>query len=374
MTIRMLRALLTAFICLSLLVGCKDQTSVEDVTFPLLIGIDLDENNQLLFSSSSPVFSNEAKTKEEQIEIKSISLRQSREEFDRRVIAMTMGGKAQAVFISKRVLQHAGWFEFLDPFYRDNKNTILPRVIMIDGKVKDIITFAPKDKPRLPTYLSQLLSTAVKRNITVKTTLRDLHRTMTDRAVTPSITRLTKEDDDLFIVGTALLKKDGTYALTLNPMENKLLSLLKVHHSGEFPFTLALPERENSRSFYKHDKTSFTASSVSSGTKVSLLNGKYQYRMRLKLQIHLTEQLFPAAKGDTGQLEKQIARELSAQYGALFRKLQRAKVDPLGLGLYARAYTYQNWKKVQKHWDETLAEADIRVDVSVKIMDTGVTK
>ncbi|TVY02910.1 hypothetical protein [Paenibacillus cremeus] len=47
--------------CLLFLQGCYDRTNLEDLSLSLMIGLDVDEKNQLIVYSSSPVFNKEAR-------------------------------------------------------------------------------------------------------------------------------------------------------------------------------------------------------------------------------------------------------------------------------------------------------------------------
>ncbi|MES9701280.1 Ger(x)C family spore germination protein, partial [Bacillus sp. JJ927] len=58
-----------------MMAGCFDQTNVEDVSLTLVLGIDLDRNDNLLVYISSPVFNKEAKVKEETTVVKSATVR-----------------------------------------------------------------------------------------------------------------------------------------------------------------------------------------------------------------------------------------------------------------------------------------------------------
>ncbi|MFK7691716.1 Ger(x)C family spore germination protein [Paenibacillus sp. HJGM_3] len=353
--------------------GCADRISVEDMTLSLLVGIDLDDQDQLVVSVSSPVFSKEAKDREEEMIVRSITLRQSREELDRGVVGRTIGGKTQAILIGKRVLQQQDWFKLLDPYYRDVKNTAQPTIIAVDGTVSDIITFAPPDKPRLPVYLTKLIQTAHLRNITVRTTLQDLHRQMFEKGITPSITELRK-DSGLKVMGTALLKEDGRYALSLDPNENKLLAILGHENKGEFPFTVHLPSRPNVQKF-SYDTISFSAPDITTKTKVHYANGKFSFDVRAKMRIVLTERAFPLdVETEVAPFQEELARELENQFQLLIKKIQTARIDPVGFGLYARAQQYKHWKAVQDDWGEALARANVNVHVDVKVLGLGAVK
>ena len=104
-----------------MMTGCFDQTNVEDVSLTLVLGIDLDRNDNLLVYISSPVFNKEAKVKEETTGVKSATVRKSRDKFDATVMALTSGSKTQVILVGKRLLKRKNWENYLDPFYRDPK-------------------------------------------------------------------------------------------------------------------------------------------------------------------------------------------------------------------------------------------------------------
>jgi len=88
--------------------------------------------------------------------------------------------------------------------------------------------------------------------------------------------------------------------------------------------------------------------------------------------IVMTERLFKFdVEKNAPLLEKQIADEVHKQMQQLIKKIQQAKIDPIGLGLYARAYEYEQWEKVKDNWGEALSKADINVKVKIKIQDMG---
>ncbi|WP_374987756.1 Ger(x)C family spore germination C-terminal domain-containing protein [Paenibacillus sp. R14(2021)] len=40
-------------------------------------------------------------------------------------------------------------------------------------------------------------------------------------------------------------------------------------------------------------------------------------------------------------------------------------MDPIGVGLYARAYQYKAWKKVQENWGDAFSKADVSVNIDM---------
>lgn len=369
---RMLTGLVALSLCTS---GClaADKINIEDVSLSLLIGIDLDEKNNLIFSTSSPVFNREARIKEEIFTSPSTTLRKSREEDDKTFMALTTGGKVQAMLIGKRVMQHEGWFKLLDPFLRDPKNTVNGRIVMVDGPASEVIQFTPKDKPRLPLYLTKLIDTAFRRNICVKTTLQDLRRETYEKGMTASVTELRK-DGRLLVTGTALLDEKGKYKLSLGATENKLLRILQHETKGEFPFTFKAANQPKGTVF-PANAYSFTCEKISVKTKTGYADDRFKFDIGIKTRVVLGERLFPLdVRKEAKKLEQEIEREMKKRFDSLIRKIQAAKIDPIGLGLYARAFEYQHWKPVQASWGEALSKADVNVTVKVTIIGMGTTK
>lgn len=350
--------------------GCFDQTNVEDVSLTLILGIDLDRNDNLLVYMSSPVFNKEAKMKEENTGVKSVTVRSSREKFDATVMALTSGSKTQVILVGKRLLKRKNWEDYLDPFYRDPKNTVTARVVAVDGPVSDVIFYNPKDKPRLPLYLAKLIDTAYIRNVTVKTTLQKLHEQTIDKGITASISEVEKKNK-VWLTGTALLDQKGGYKLTLKPDENRLLRILQHENKGEFPFTIALKPKEDDRN---KDWISFAAQNIKVKTKVKY-DSHFIFNIDVKMRIAITERLFPFnTRQDAAKLQKAIETKLESDFKHLIKKIQAAKIDPIGLGTYARTYTYPEWKKVQNQWGKALAKGDVNVKVSVKVAGMGTIK
>ncbi|WP_239615558.1 Ger(x)C family spore germination protein [Cohnella mopanensis] len=364
--------LICLLLSLCALPGCVDQTYIEDISLSLLLGMDLDEKNRLVISSTSPVFSKEAKEKEENTIVHAVSLRQSREEFDSMITTLTSRGKVQLLLIGKRILEHPDWFKLLDALYRDGKNTTMSRVVLVDGSVADLIKFKPKDKPILPLYLLKLIDTAHDQNITVKTSLQELHRQFTEKGMSPSFAEL-KKDGQIKVKGTALLDRSGKYKMTLNADQTKLLRILQNETRGVFPFTIHLHEQPN-KGFFQENITSFYPNFIKVKIKADYKNGGFVFDIKIKMGISMTERIFNYnVRKQAPELEKQIQEELQNQIRQMLEKVQAAKIDPFGLGLYARAYEYSHWKKVQDAWGVAFSDATVNVKVKVRIRAMGST-
>ncbi|QED46899.1 Ger(x)C family spore germination protein [Cytobacillus dafuensis] len=363
----MSRKIILCLVILIMVISGCDAAPIEDLSVSLILGLDLDENDQLLVYMSSPVFNKEAKEKEEVYEVKTFSLRQSREKFDSRVMGLTVGSKTQIFLLGKRLLESKDWFNYIDPFFRDPKNTASARIVAVDGAVSDVIFAKPNDKPRLPLYLTNLIDTTAKRNLVKRTNLQDFRRQIKDKGRTPWIPEI-KKDKRIEITGSALLSQSGNNKLSISLDENQLLTILEGKKKKDYSILVpvSLKSMQTSKPYM-----SFTIPNMKVKKKV-VYNGRFIYDIDVKIKIAITEQLFAIdLEKESAQLEKSISKELKKEFSQLIRKIQKAQIDPLGLGLYARAYTYPEWKKVQDQWGETLEKAKINIHVNTEIKSIG---
>ncbi|NKI24560.1 Ger(x)C family spore germination protein [Paenibacillus dendritiformis] len=371
------RAVTTVILLMLLLPvpGCTTYRTLENMTLSLLLCLDMDEEGNLLLAISSPVFSKEAKDNEEEFEVRSTTLRHSREEFDKRALGLTTAGKTQAVVVGKRLAAEKNWAELLDPFYRDTHSTVSARVIYFDGPIGDLIHFSAKDKPRLPLYLAKLVDTGLQRNETTKTTIQEFHRHLYEKGMTPSITGLRK-DKGLALTGTALLDKSSKFKMMANSDETKLLYILRKKTRGEFPFTLHLPLAPGKGPGNVDMKqTSVNLQGIKTKIRARYTQGRFVFDVNIRSIAYVMERLFPYdVMQPFEEMEKKIAAVLEQQFNDLIRKLQKARIDPVGFGIYARAHAYPQWKKIQDRWEDYFEEAIVNVKVKVKIVGMGATK
>ncbi|NOV02859.1 Ger(x)C family spore germination protein [Paenibacillus planticolens] len=371
--IRLRKIVLLLIAMMLVLQGCDDRVDLEDISLLLMMGIDLDKDNNLVFYSSNPVFSKEAKEKNEQSKVHAITVRGARNEFDARVSALISSGKIQNVLIGKRILEHEGWLKLLDLYFRDSKANILAKVIAVDGSVEDIIYFKPANKRRLPLHVATLIDTARKRNLITATTLHNLHNQAYEKGITPYVPQLRK-DRDIVAMGTALLNKKGKFETLLSLPETQLLLLLQDEVKGSLSCTIQLPE-ESKEDLFSAGAVTFYVLHFKRKVHVTYSQDQFHFDVELDLPIRLTEKLFAFdVEKDEGELEEMINRQLNKRMKELIDKLQKKQLDPIGLGTFARAYQYSAWEKVDNRWGEAFSKAEVNVRVKTTIKDMGEVK
>ncbi|WP_025850025.1 Ger(x)C family spore germination protein [Paenibacillus ehimensis] len=353
--------------------GCGgDRINVEELTLGLMLGMDLDQDNHMVYYLSSPVFNKEAKKKNEEFGRKTETLRQSMTGFDAMTTGLTIRGKVQVMLIGKRVLQHPDWFRLFDVVYRDAKYSVNARVVAVDGPVSEVINFYPLDKPRLPLHMTRLIDTANRRGISVRTTLQELHRQMYEKGITPSISEV-KLNKAVEVKGTAVLDERGRYAKRLGLQESTMLLMLQ-NRQKEMNLSVQIPG-EGKPGPIRRSTITFRVKNAKTKIKTKHIQDRYQFDIDIQLPIALSERLFPFdVKKEGDKLQQAIDGQLKRQFEQMIRSFQQHQIDPIGLGLHARAYEYEAYKKVQEHWGEAFAKADVKLSVKTEITDMGPVK
>ncbi|MDQ0877077.1 Ger(x)C family germination protein [Paenibacillus sp. V4I3] len=354
--------------------GCSDRLDMEDATFPLLIGFDLDKKNEFIVYSTSPNFIKNIEKKTRELRVKPLTNRQSREKQDSYTPGVFQGRTIQVILVSKRILQQENWFRLTDVWFRDPKNPLTPRIIAFDGPLSDIIYLNPKDQPMLPLLLRDMVETKNIRSETVKTTLQGLHQQIREKGVTPVISEARVIDEQVALTGTTLLDHKGKFADSLNMQESILLRILQNNTKKSISLTIPIPGEMKIGPFHT-DKLSLNADKIKAKIKTSFLHDKFQFDIHITMRVGLTERLFPYDVRSRGrELENKITDQVQQQFDSLIKKIQADKIDPIGLGFYAQAHEYSQFKKVEDHWGESLAKADIQVSVKTIIGAMGTVK
>lgn len=361
----------TLFIFLIVILsGCGSKAPLEDLTLALIIGIDLDDENNLVFYELNPVFSEGAKKGIESYEVKAKTIRDSRRLFNALTTGEVTAGKIQVLLLGKRVLQHGDWFPILDTVYRNPTFSMSTRVVTVDGPVSEVISYNPEEKPQLSLHLKAVIDKNYDRTRAVKGTLQELHREIYEKAMTPFISEV-KKGKKLELIGISLLDNKGKYAQFLDMPESTLLLMLQNKKRHEVTLTIPVLPTEDEKSIFHKNEISLAAGRLKTKIKSGYKQNKFHFDIKVKMTINIVERLFPEDKLNNEQLTTLIEKELTKQIVDLIKKIQKKKIDPIGLGLYARAYQYDHYKKVENNWGEALAESDVNVFVKIDINSNG---
>ncbi len=350
------------------LLGCRsDQLSLEQATISLVLGIDKgQEAGTVEVYQTNPVFSREAKEQVSTLSTTARSLVEARGKLDSQSSGTIVGGKLQVVLIGKELIAEDSIFPFMDVLYRNPKNTPNARIAIVNGSVSDIIEARPEDKPRVSVYLSDLIDTTHLRENTVKTTLNEWHHAHFEKGMTASFTELGKKDDVIAVTGTALFNKEDTYEYSLDYVESALLLMLKEDIKEPVPISFMIDDSPL-------QMISFRVEKVTHHLDVNENGDNLNFKADLKMTINITENNSSYdPETEMPKIKKIIQDQLQKKFQLLIKNMQEHQVDPMGYGIYVRAYEYEKWKSIADEWPKAFADAQVRVNTNIEVLGYGV--
>ncbi|WP_138753159.1 Ger(x)C family spore germination protein [Paenibacillus sinopodophylli] len=357
-----------------ILSACGDQLSLENASTPLALGIDLDQDEKFHFYATAPVYSKNIKKKSQEITGEAESLRQSKALQDSQTAGSVQGRNYQVLLIGRHLLQYNDWFPMLDVIFRDARNTITDRIIVVDGSVKELLYLNPPDQPLLPIILRGMVDTKTTKSETYSTTAQELHRQFMDKGVTPYVAEVKVVNKQIQLKGSALLNERGKYMMSLNAQETILLNILQKQADPGFSLSYLIPDKPQTGPFATN-MLSFTGGKVKTSIKTAYANQKFKFDIHIKTTVGLSEHIFPIdITKDSPKLQKQISSLMQEQIEGIIEKLKKHKIDPIGLGVYARAYQYEHFKQVEDEWGEAISRSEINVKVDLTIGAMGPVK
>ncbi|CUA79751.1 Ger(x)C family spore germination protein [Anoxybacillus suryakundensis] len=354
-------------LCFLLTVGCSMQTRLDELTLVLTVGLDEGKNGNLLVYSVSPVFNKEAKNIYEVIRTSGLTLRDNRFKANAFASGKMVGGKTQNIIISKNLAKKYDMFSYLDVLYRDPKNSTTANFIVFDGPLKKLMYIRLGDKPRLSVAIRDVILTAHTSKQTTKVNMLDFRRSASDRAQTPFAPILKVQKGDLVAGGIALFNKQRKYVGFLSQKESPYFAILQKNIKPATSLTLAIKGLTKQKEY-----VSISIEKGDFSYKPSFQNGMFRFDVHIHLGAILTETTTHIdMKKEKKKLEQLLAKEIQKQLEAIVKKMQTYEVDPIGFGLYARAYEYKHFKK-QKSWPKAFAKAEINIRPTVEIISYGV--
>ncbi|MET3292842.1 UNVERIFIED_CONTAM: Ger(x)C family germination protein [Brevibacillus sp. OAP136] len=372
MNVRLLAILLPVTLLLS---GCLGQMKLDEITLLLTYGIDLAKDGRLDIYTAAPVFSKEAKQKTEIMHVHAKSLREGRDHLEDEAIGIVATGKVQNIIFTKKLLQHKSIFELLDVVFRDPKSSLKADLIMVDSPIQQVMAINVADKPRLSVYVRELVQSAHTSESSVLTSVRTIYHQYYEKGITPFLTEAKLIEDRLNIAGTSLLTKTGFYADTLNPKESTYLLILQRDIQHPVSLNIELPKNLFKKKGQLGNTVSFLIDYTHFTYKTSYLDGHFQFDLHFNFRIVINEVLVNINPlKEQKRMEQALADQIKKEMNALVAKLQKQQLDPIGLGLYARAFAYNEWKHVQNDWGLAFSKAKVNIDPTVSIISIGSLK
>ncbi|HDR4465127.1 Ger(x)C family spore germination protein [Bacillus sp. FSL K6-0273] len=371
----MIRKSIFIAICCVYLIGCNERVPLEKASLILLIALDKTSNGKIRIGTSIPIFHPNKQKDTVEHWVQASTVYNGISKIDTKLTGFVTSSKAEIILIGKNMAQEANWIRQLDSSYRDPYSNINAKVILIDGLAEDFFKVKRIDKPALPSYIHKIINSSVQNNQAVSPTIEQLMREKNEEGLTQSLPIIKKKNDEIDTVGIAFLDQYGRYLTKISKKDVKFFNLInKSKKTGRMILHLTLsPKKSNQK-----PNASILIQDAKRKINVNFKKGKFIFNIHVNMNVALIEKTNENLitnrlddKKNIIKLEQEIKQELDNKLQSMLKDIQKNQIDPLGLALYAKAFQYQEWKKVKKDWLHVLSKAEINVKTNVKIIDTG---
>lgn len=390
-----LKKVLPVVLCSLLLTGCWDKIEIDRKIFISIIGIDLGKdatndkdikkvksnepfqerisNKKLSITYGFPDISalgpgNTGNTQDKYLSVDAASMEDSVLKVTGKSSRTIHLGQTKLLIINTGILEQPEIFkEILDYLERHPNLNKMMQVVVADGNVENYVKYKPSMEKSIENYLSGLMESS-KRNATVQpVTLNDMivRLDQVGNIIIPKI-GIDKEKKDIILSGVAVIKNFKLKGY-LTPIEVADLELIKGKVNG------------GKRVIYKDGHpVDINIEDIERKVKLGGDKNKLQFNIKIRMEGQLREfykgkEVF--SKTELNSLENNFSESITEECNIIVKMLQKEfDADSIGLKQYVEKYKPSLWNEIKNNWDEAYKNADINVNVQVKIRRVGVTK
>lgn len=277
-------------------------------------------------------------------------------------------GQTKLIILNSGILEQPEIFkEILDYLERHPNLNKMMQVVVSEGKSEEFVKFKPTMEKSIENYLTGLMESS-KRNATIlPVTLNEMFIVLDQNgnAIIPKIS-MDKEKNDIILSGMAVVKN---YKLKgfLTPIEVADLEIMRGKVKG------------GKRVIYMDGHPiDINIEDISRKLKVTGNKNKLKFNIDCRVEGQLRDYykgIVVLSKAELNTIENNFSESISKECDIIAKMMQNEfRVDPIGLREYVEKFKPSIWNEIKNNWDDAYKNADINVNVDVKIRRIGITK
>ncbi|AQY38392.1 Ger(x)C family spore germination protein [Bacillus thuringiensis] len=357
------------------LVACGQRIPLEKASLILLIALDKTTDGEIKVGASIPLFHHKEKRSTVEHWVHASTVYNGLSKIERRLTGYVTPSKAEIILIGRKFAQENNWFQSLDSSFRDPSAALNAKVLIVEGKIEELLQVKRPDKPLLVSYINDVINTSIHSNQSVPSSVQQLLREQNESGMTQTIPIIKTKRNLIITEGIVFLSQNGKYLTKLSKEDVKVFNLInKANNTGRTILHFSLPKKNSNQPL----SVSVLVQDAKRKINIDYQKDQFIFNIDVYLDISLIEKVgeeknntLEQGTKNTNLLKKQIKNELNTQLISMFRDIQKNKIDPVGLSVYAKAYQYKEWKQAERNWLEQLSKAKININTHIKIKDTG---
>lgn len=348
-----------------LLTSCQQPRVIDDLRIVQALGYDYVSPKLVRGTASIPIFQKGGGGGPESAKSDTYSVlanrgRQLQDKLNAQEQHPIVFGKIMVVLFNT-TLAKTGIYEYIDILNRNPEIGFMLNPVIVDGSTQTLLNTQYRSSPLVSMYLSDLLKQNAKENLP-DTNLQTFLFGYYSYGADPFLPLLKQEGDHVKIKGIALFNDD--------------------RYVGYLPFRDAFVFKMLFQSF---SSGSYAAPwSKKHTVSIENIGSKVEYHVKntngdpnqpeIYINVDQVGYLRTSSVGigpreAVTTLQKKMEADLKNRGQRVLKILQRKSIDPLQIGDRVRSYT-RSWSP--RKWDNYYPYARIKLNVSVKIIQTGI--
>ncbi|WP_243291712.1 Ger(x)C family spore germination protein [Bacillus sp. FJAT-47783] len=368
-----LSIILKLSIIVLLLNGCWDQKILKHTKFISIVGIDRLSNDELLATAAITLFkgsgTDEGEQRNEIIKGSGRSVQETLSNLNLSVSDEPVQHKLKSILISEE-LAHKNIYEILDTFYRNPVNSLGAKIIIVEGKVLDVISKKRVGETNIGEHINDLLISAEIDSVIPRQTALSIHSIIYDtgKGIVIPMVKLKEGEETVELSGLALFH-DKQMTGKMTPEETKIYMML----TGKIGRNLYLTEKIKTNKMKEESNVSIKVNNLKRKVKVKVKNNN---EIVVDIQVNTKADIleYPPNRLQSPKEIKHISKQLSKQFTKqaeeVVSHLLEANCDALGIGRELMAYNRKAWD--QLNWEEDYQKVKANVKVEVEIVGNGI--
>lgn len=368
-----LKILKCLILIIILLTGCWDSRQLRDITVIKSAAIDMIEDAEeetIELTLSSPIPEKYRTTERVQVTTgRGHSTRNAKINMESEKSEKIDMSKLRALMISDNIARE-NIYPTLDVIYRDPRSPLAARLIIAEGKARDIVELSPEDKPRTSELVAELIDAAEIQSMLPKTNIQLICPLLFDRGSDGILPYMAINGDTPSLKGVALFD-DLAMTGTLSLKESSMLMLM----GGNLHDTASLTERvHDGKDMDTENYITIEVQKLDQSMEVKIDETTDQITVPVSVTLFANVIEYPMddldAQPKLDELSIELSGILTEKFQQVAEKIKEARSDVLGIGRRIHAYNYHYFQNID--WKEVYPDVDIQVDVEVEIIRHGI--
>ncbi|SNZ09820.1 spore germination protein AC/spore germination protein [Terribacillus aidingensis] len=372
---RVVRKLSLCMILLLCLSGCWDSSDIEDISFAMGFGIDASDDEQEPIQLTTQVALTKKQGEQataqqgklfQNVTLKANSIHEMVRGLSLQLPYPILTDHLETVVINQDIVTDYDLFILLDELLRDNITRLSPSVVISAQQASDILA-TNIDGEITSDYISAFFTNETSTmKILPKVRVGDVTANLIS-GTSVILPKITKDKKTVKLDGAGIIRaKDNKLTGFLTDKEVEGVNWLTGEGAGGL---LNFRDEKGNTIIYEiqHYKTK---------SNPHYKNGKLTFDVQITAQGWITEDWSLTSNNLSekyvDKLERLAAEEVVKIVEGTMKKLQQDyKTDVVKFYDSFRIAYPRDYQKMQKDWDNYFADADVKYDVKIKIVNTG---